>query len=165
MKKNKKPKSAFNPPNLKQAKLGGDPKPSKKPVLGGDPSSCLKQKPAWQFSNRDLSHPQWGWNSLSAEDFISALNQHLCKLETMTWDEILKASGGRGQGNGNNHHNIEVSEICRAAQQRLLELNIDVDQLFSLRLTGAWRLWGIKEGQILRFLWSDKNHEVCPPKR
>lgn len=163
MKRNKNPKSEFAPSNSKQAKFGGNPQSSKSPVLGADPNSCLKLSPSWKFNNLDLDHPEWGWNKLSTGDFIKILSEYLFHLETMSWDAILKTSGGRNQGN--NHHNIEVSKICLTAQKRLTELNIDVDQLFSLRLNGTWRLWGIKEGQILRFLWSDKNHEVCPPQR
>ena len=104
-----------------------------------------------------------GLGNLSANDFIEILNSSLCQFETMTWDAILKRSGGRNQGN--NHHNIEVSKICRDAQKRLLELKIDdIDELFSLRLSGKCRLWGVKDGQILRFLWFDKEHTVYPLK-
>lgn len=146
----------------KQPKYTNSPRSDKRIKLGGDPDSSLRQKPAWQFNNRDKEHSEWGWNKLNPEDFIGILDKYLCNFETMTWDEILKASGGRNHGN--NHHNIDVSDCCIEAQNRLLNLKIEIDQLFSLRLDGKCRLWGIKEGQILRFLWHDKDHTVYPPK-
>lgn len=164
MKKDKNPKSAFNPDQQKQAKYANSPVTGKKPSFGRDPNSCLQLKPAWQFNNRDIDHHKWGWGNLSADDFMEILNTSLCKFETMTWDEILKTSGGRKDGN--NHHNVEIASCCSDAQKRLLELKMDdIDQLFSLRLDNKTRLWGIKDGGILRFLWFDKEHSVYPSSR
>jgi hypothetical protein len=163
LKRNKKPKFAHNPGTQKQPKIANSPKKDKSVRLGGNPDSYLRAKPAWQFHKRDIDHPQWGWGILSPEEFITILNDYLCNFETMSWDEILKTSGGRTQGT--NHHNINVSDCCPDAQKRLLELKMDdIDELFSLRLNGKCRLWGIKEGQILRFLWFDKEHNVYPLK-
>ncbi len=121
-------------------------------------------KPSWQFHKCDKDHPDWGWDLLRADEFVDILTKQLCHFETMTWDEILKASGGRNQGN--NHHNIEIDKCCKDAQNRLMQLKLDdIDQLFSLRLTGKFRLWGIKEGQVLRFIWIDKEHTVYPTTR
>lgn len=81
----------------------------------------------------------------------------------MTWGELLKAAGGRK--NGNNHHQIDVAACCDEAQRRLQALHLDdIDQLFSLRLTGKWRLFGMKDGRVLRFLWCDQEHTVYPLK-
>lgn len=116
-------------------------------------------KPSWQFHKRDKDHPDWGWDQLPSDEFVTILTEHLCHFETMTWDEILKTSGGRTQGN--NHHNIDVNQCIKEAQNRLIDLRLDdIDQLFSLRLTGKYRLWGVKEGSVLRFIWIDKEHTI-----
>jgi hypothetical protein len=36
-------------------------------------------------------------------------------------------------------------------------------RLFSLRITGKMRLWGIRDIETLRVLWWDPQHSVCPP--
>ena len=35
-------------------------------------------------------------------------------------------------------------------------------RLFSVRLTGRIRLWGLRDVSILRVLWWDPEHTVCP---
>jgi len=128
------------------------------------PESTDGQSPAWQFHKRDKDHTKWGWSKLSAEDFQGILHTHLCQFETMTWAEILKASGGRTHGT--NHHNIELSRCSKEAQKRLQELKSDdVDELFSLRINATTRLFGIKEGRVLRFIWHDPDHSVYQVKR
>lgn len=82
----------------------------------------------------------------------------------MTWGELLKATGGRTSGN--NHHSISVDQLSQKAIGRLTELKLeDIDELFSLRLTGKIRLWGIKDGRVLKLLWYDEDHSVYPVNR
>jgi hypothetical protein len=50
----------------------------------------------------------------------------------MTWDEILKASGGKREGKGNNNHHIHRDKFSKRARGRLGELQIYAEQLFSL---------------------------------
>jgi hypothetical protein len=79
----------------------------------------------------------------------------------MTWQEILSATGGRSHGN--NSHNISVSELIKEARDRLAEINLDdVDELFSLRLEGKIRIWGMLDNDVLKILWYDPKHEICP---
>ena len=79
----------------------------------------------------------------------------------MTWAEIYRAVADKKSGNM--HHNIDTGDIVKDAQTRLIELRLDdVDQIFSMRLSNKIRLWGIKDGRALRFIWHDANHEICP---
>jgi hypothetical protein len=75
----------------------------------------------------------------------------------MTLGEIL----------GRNNHRVSVEILCKEARDRLSELKLDdVDELLSLRLTGAQRIWGILEHNVVSLLWWDPNHQVCPsPKK
>ena len=41
----------------------------------------------------------------------------------------------------------------------------DIDSLFSLRLDGTLRIFGIRKQNYLQILWVDQNHEVCPSKK
>jgi hypothetical protein len=76
------------------------------------------------------------------------------RLESMTWGEVEGKTGSRF---------VEVTAIEGDAQRRLVEIGKDEQaRLFSLRITGRIRLWGIRDIAILRVLWWDPEHSVCP---
>ena len=118
-------------------------------------------KPSWRMGSIDLDC-KWSFAELNI-DRLHEIISKLRNFETMTWQEILDASGGRKRGNGNNNHEVPVSDLIAAARKRLKELKLD-DQtsLFSLRLKGKQRIWGILDGHVLRLLWHDDNHQICP---
>lgn len=120
----------------------------------------LRKNPAWQFRIADLNG-DWGWASLSRETWLNNIFEKFRNFESMTWAEILQARGGRNRGN--NSHYVPIENLSTAAQRRLQELHQDdVDELFSLRLSGTERVWGIMQGRVLRIIWYDPDHEVCP---
>lgn len=140
-----------------------EPEAKKSVKIQASPESTDKLTPAWQFHRRDRDHAEWGWGKLTADQFCSLLHDQLGHFETMTWAEILRAVGDKKSGN--QHHNIAITKCCKAAQERLAELMADdVDEVFSLRLTNKLRLFGIKDGRVLRFLWHDPEHSVYPLK-
>jgi hypothetical protein len=60
-------------------------------------------------------------------------------------------------------HEIELHKLCKEARDRLQEISLDdLDTLLSFRLTGKNRLWGIREQNVIRVLWWDPEHLVCP---
>ncbi|MDQ2731557.1 MAG: hypothetical protein M3Y56_07855, partial [Armatimonadota bacterium] len=60
-------------------------------------------------------------------------------------------------------HPVELGKLCKAAQDRLVEIRQDdAATLFSLRIGGQGRIWGVRDGPTLRILWWDPQHEVCP---
>lgn len=138
------------------------PSPSKTPKTKAQPESTDTQTIAWHFGLRDKDHAAWGWDKLSSEGFMNLLHE-LCHLETMTWAELAKAVGDKRSGN--KHHLINITDCCKDAQTRLEELKQeDIDQLFSLRLTNKLRLFGIRNGRVLRLIWHDPDHSVYPLK-
>lgn len=142
-------------------KWSQEPPAGKQVRVSEQPESSNTQSPAWQFHKRDKDHATWGWDKLSDADFRALLHDVLCNFESMTWAEILKAAGGRNHGN--NHHLIPVEKCCKEAQQRLVDLHLDdLDDIFSLRLDGKTRLFGIRDGRVLRFIWHDPDHSVYP---
>ena len=40
----------------------------------------------------------------------------------------------------------------------------DIDEIYSLRLEGKLRVFGLRELNCLRILWIDREHEICPSK-
>jgi hypothetical protein len=78
----------------------------------------------------------------------------------MTWQEIRIRDKDK-------NHAIPVADLTREAQDRLAEIGQDdVDELFSLRLSAKERIFGILDESVMRVLWWDPDHRVCPsPKR
>ncbi len=67
----------------------------------------------------------------------------------------------RAEDNGS--HLVDVDNLASDAKKRLREIGQDdLDQLYSLRISGKKRIWGIREGYLLWFLWWDPFHSVCP---
>ena len=95
------------------------------------------------------------------EDWQVEILPKLRMFESMTWQEILSASGAKKKGRGNHHHSVAVEKLSKDAQKRLKEIKLDdVESLFSLRLTGRKRLYGIRDGRVFKFIWYDREHEV-----
>ena len=77
----------------------------------------------------------------------------------MSWGEIKSQAGGKAEGNGTNHHALPKDKFTKDAKDRLEILKLDdYEELFSLRLGNKIRLYGIKDGRVLRFIWHDPYH-------
>lgn len=115
---------------------------------------------SWAISTFDYDGP-WGIEAVKKENWIKHLTVHISSFETMTWDELLKASGGRAEGKGNNHHEINVDNLSKKAKGRLNEINWieDTDTIFSLRLQSKIRIYGVRDDNILKILWFDPWHD------
>jgi hypothetical protein len=100
----------------------------------------------------------YGWHELD-QTKLSEIRAKLAELEKLTWNEILVV---RKYWN----HTIDVSDICKTAQDRLRELGLDdVPQLISIRLSNFERVWGFPLLGALTLLWWDPNHQVYPTNR
>jgi hypothetical protein len=142
------------------------PKLKKKPIKKLSPSSpktlkkdnrnisdIYKEKaPVWRFGRIDFEG-EWGWRNIKDFNIILTIQQRLKNFETMTWNEII----------GKEHHPISTTDLSNNAQSRLLELELDDNEfLYSLRIEGKKRLWGIRDNEILYILWYDHEHSVYP---
>ncbi len=92
--------------------------------------------------------------------FLDKLYPKLKEYEKLTWDEIENQKYG-SEGKTKNHP-IPKSSLIKEAQDRLKELKQDdIDEVYSLRLEGKLRVFGIREDNCLKIIWVDTNHEVC----
>jgi len=149
-KKHKRPKVCESPPAKKEPK-----------AKSADLDRQEIEKIAWRFSIVDLYGP-WGWKSKAGKDWWSKIFPKLKDLESMTWAAIMDASGGKSRGHGNNSHFVPVSKLAKQAKERLKEIGQeDLSDLFSLRLDGKTRIYGIRDGRALKLLWYDPSHTVC----
>lgn len=134
----KQPKNIITPALEKKAKSRGIPK---------SPETIL-----WSFSVLDKEGPYAVHHCESVEKLAEVLHKK-GEIERMTWSDIYR---GRS-------HEVELHKLCKEAQDRLIAIKMDdLDTLFSLRLTGTNRLWCIKDDNVLRVLWWDPDHLVCP---
>lgn len=114
--------------------------------------------------------------SLSSEEFgciLKILHKNffwhylfpkLKDIESKRWSDIEKETHGK-KGKSKNHW-VDVKDIIKPAQVRLSELNMDDhEQIYSLRLTGTQRIWGIRQQNYFRLLWFDFDHDICPSLR
>ena len=101
---------------------------------------------------------EWGWRIISVDKWAEIIRK-LGDFETMTWGQI--------QGGDTGSHLVEMAGCPnRDTLRRLAELRLDdIDTMFSLRLSGAERIWGILDGNVLKLLWYDPNHTVWPTQR
>ncbi len=107
---------------------------------------------AWHIKILDKGGP-WHWTDIDTTTLWGTLHQKLGYFETMHWPEILNR----------NNHEVKIPDLCPEARKRLEEINQDdVEGLVSLRLNGRKRLWGIRQGNVLKILWWDPEHQVCP---
>ena len=99
----------------------------------------------------------WGCRSIPVWVWWNEILPKLQHFESMTWAEIMQAAGGRARGN--NSHFVQVGKLTRQAKARLAEIGQDdVSELFSLRLTGTTRIYGIRDRRALKLLWYDPHH-------
>ena len=134
----KRPRIAERPTPRKQPR-------SDDPVIGGLPL-------AWRFSDHDRGGP-WAWSGLDDASEYKRVMEQLHEFERMNWNAIV----GRGS------HEIERGRLAKRARDRLEKIGQDdVDHLMSFRVTGKNRVWCIRDRNIMRVLWWDPNHSVCP---
>ena len=118
-----------------------------------NPDSYLEMNPSWRVAMLELCDP-YGWHELSLQD-VRTVRDRLSAFERMTWREILIDAAHQ------NHH-IPLERLSREAQNRLEELGQEVDELLSLRVSGAERVFGILDREVFRIIFWDPDHRICP---
>jgi hypothetical protein len=110
---------------------------------------------AWRFSSSDKGGT-WAWTNLNQPEEHKRVIERLHEFEKKNWDEIIKTGS----------HPIPVGGLTPPARVRLTEIEQDdIDELFSLRVNGVNRVWCIRDCNIMKVLWWDLDHEVCPSEK
>lgn len=119
-----------------------------------NPDSYFSMHPSWNFSKSDLQNTKW---TLYNSNFLNEVLPKLIDFERRTWSDIVSDK--------KHNHWIDTSDLIKEAQDRLIELKIFYDSLFSLRLTGTIRLFGYIDNGVYYIIWYDANHEICPSNK
>ena len=150
-KQGKKPKSKPLPGSFKRPVVRSEAPAGKQPRGIPDPDRS-QELMAWRLSALDLDGP-WGSDKLNAAT-MRTIHDKMCWFESMTANEVFGPNVG--------HKRIPVESLRPDAQQRLQQIERDdVDELWELRLWGAPRLWGFRQGNVFHALWWDPDHTVC----
>lgn len=127
------------------------------------PEAINGKKFCWSAAEVDHEYKgDWEWK-LSAKD-IADLLKLLEDLSELTWQQVKDMRTGSKRRLRPLHHDQPISSICRSAQQRLTELQVDVESVFRLRHGNMIRVWGYLVGPVFKILWYDRDHKVCPSK-
>ncbi len=129
----------------------GNPKITKQLI---DPGCYDALNPSWRFSKLAPLESKWAIRS-GDETIKKDILSKLIHFETMTWMDIKSSQTHKS-------HNVNIDKIITPAQKELVALNIYEDQIFSLRLAGKERIWGILSRGVLEIIWYDPKHEICP---
>jgi hypothetical protein len=119
----------------------------------------------WSLKKCLWEHRGWKKDCEGVQFFAEYIIAKLKDFETMTWQEILDASGGKRCGNGNNHHAISANRLPKAERIEFIKKKYmtDYEEVFSLRLTGQMRLVGIIDDiNVFYILWFDRYHAFFP---
>lgn len=136
----------------KTPKLARQPNPLKAPRIANDPPAFRGSIMSWRFNAVDKGGPFSWLGFKSAEEFRETVDK-LAGYETM--NEASLASAGC--------HAIPIPSLSTDARARLVELELDdLDELFSFRITGPKRVFGVVRPKYVRLLWFDPLHQVCP---
>ena len=103
--------------------------------------------------------------SIDENIFWKDIYPTLKHFEKKTWFEIESETFYGKRKNKTKHHSVQISKLIPEARRRLETLRLDdIDELFSIRISGKIRLWGIRKKSYFQALWFDLKHEICPSK-
>lgn len=133
------------------------PSGQKNPTYAAEPQSYNHLKACWRVRNIVMTDP-YGWHELTPEE-VADVRQKLGNFESMTWNEIFV--GAKKQ-----NHAIDVSALrCPHARRWMKDNMPDQPTLWTLRFSGAERVWGIFSGGAYQILFWDPEHLIYPTER
>jgi hypothetical protein len=128
------------------------PRPGKSPVV--TPGEGFNRIHAcWRLQKLQLIDP-YGWHNLTAAQLLY-VREKLIEFEAKDWNQIFVAEKWR-------NHSIPVEQFdCPKARNWMTRHLPDQDELWTLRLSGAERIWGILREGVFHLLFWDPNHQIC----
>jgi hypothetical protein len=136
---------------------------SNRPKRIEEPDSIYNMKPSWAFYLCDQGG-RWAFTKDNiGDEFWDKIMPKLRDYEQQTW--------GNFSGPKKESHFVSIDKCNKCARDRLSKLKIEEQELYSLRISGKVRIYGLRPKDTLIILWYDNNHGdndtcVCPcPKK
>ena len=139
----------------KQAKVKINPAISKSPKIGKIPRE--DGAIVFSFLRFDGQHKWCESKDLTTHDFWE-IGEKLKSFEQTQWKHLA--------ADQEYHHSVPFYKISKEAQEIAEALGIDdYEQIWSIRLTGTQRLWGVRDEQYFIAIWWDPDHQVYKTKK
>lgn len=116
---------------------------------------------AWTIDAADRDG-RWSWGvdrEWGDQAWADIIEPKLKEFEQLLWREIEAQTTDTGH---RSHHPMDVDQICKESQERLVELQHSHDTIYRFRLGNKRRLWGFRIVNVFETLWYDPNHKIYP---
>ena|ERR1700677_4816935 len=141
----------------KRVAFGANPSGDKRPAIAADPISYLHLKASWRVRHIQMATP-YGWHELTPQELVYVQGK-LSDFETMTWNEIFVLAKKQ-------NHDIPVNELKCEKARKWMEKNMKGQPtLWTLRFSGAERVWGVFSEGAYQILFWDPKHLIYPTQR
>ena len=130
-------------------------------AAGAAPEGIDDKPFAWSATSIDHQYVgSWDWDLQPSETAdVLVMLEHMSQL---TWREVKSLQTHSKRKTRRLNHSQGIETVCVEAQERLVELQLDLDEIFRLRHGNLTRIWGYLQGPILKLLWFDRQHLVYP---
>ncbi|EGR2744416.1 TPA: hypothetical protein JG812_003956 [Vibrio parahaemolyticus] len=119
-------------------------------------------KMTWCARKADLDG-KWVWGEeriWSEQEWSNVICSAMNSLQGSDWSEIQKMTSDTGHLM---HHEHDISDLCDAAVERWIELELDqFDTPFRFRLGNKKRAWGIELQGHFYMIWYEREHKIYP---
>jgi hypothetical protein len=145
------------PGRLKQPASREIPSGDKTPKIASEPSFYDDRKAAWRISKIQISSP-YGWHELTAPE-VAEIKEKLGTFEKNTWRELFVRDARL-------NHCIPSNELKCPIARKWMTINMpDQPYLWTLRLSGAERVWGILSEGAYQIVFWDPQHLIWEVRR
>jgi hypothetical protein len=139
-KRNKKPSVAIHPTSNKSPRIGNIPRED----------GCI----IFSFVRFDSQH-HWCVEPDPKTHDVWELGEKLKSFEQTQWKHLA--------ANQQNNHSVPFYKLVDEAQKVAQDMGIDdYGEIWSLRLTGKQRIWGVRDENFFITIWWDPHHQICP---
>jgi hypothetical protein len=148
----KKPKSAVQVSNIKSPQAFQYVPGKKTPVIAEEAPLYDDTKAAWRVSKIQIIDP-YGFHELDAAG-ISKVKERLAALEGNTWSDIFIRDA-------RHNHQIQINQLkCPIAKKWMADHFRDQPCLWTIRVTGIQRIWGILSEGAYQIVFWDPSHLI-----
>jgi hypothetical protein len=137
----------------KSARRKYNPHTGRRPRIAQSPISYDKELFVWRVNDNyiDYDHAKYGWVNVSSVKLLRDIIKELQSYEGLTWHQVKTKP---------HCHPTETFSLSNELQDRLVELGIDIDEVFQIPLGNKPRIMGYRDLKIFYLIWYDPGHKI-----